>query len=166
MEISKKLDYAIRMLAEVAQAGEGEVVSVRTVAEKEDIPYSFARTIQHEMVRSGLLNTTRGPHGGMTLAIDPKTTTLFEIVQAIEGPIRMAGQNFASPTSPAERRWEMDANGFVSVWFELETLVHRYLSSVTLHQLVIEKKAPSIGESCRFDVVPIRDLYVLAGGSN
>ena len=45
VEISKKLDYALSMLAEVARAESGQVVSVRQVSENDSIPYAFACTI-------------------------------------------------------------------------------------------------------------------------
>lgn len=44
MDISRKTDYALRMLAMLVQ-GEDHLLSVRTAAEEVDVPYSFARSI-------------------------------------------------------------------------------------------------------------------------
>ena len=151
MEISKKLDYALRMLAAVARVQNGEVVSVREVAEANSIPYSFARTIQHEMVRSGLLRTTRGPHGGMMLAVDAKTTTLLDIVEAVDGPLD-------SPELEAESKEEAEVGSFDLIWSEIELIVHKYLGSVTLHQVVVEGLVPMLRAGYDFEAAPFEEL--------
>ena len=151
MEISKKLDYALRMLAAVARVQNGEVVSVREVAEANSIPYSFARTIQHEMVRSGLLRTTRGPHGGMMLAVDAKTTTLLDIVEAVDGPLD-------SPELEAESKEQTEVGSFDLIWSEIELLVRKYLGSVTLHQVVVEGLVPMLRAGYDFEAAPSEEL--------
>ena len=151
MEISKKLDYALRMLAAVARVQNGEVVSVREVAEANSIPYSFARTIQHEMVRSGLLRTTRGPHGGMMLAVDAKTTTLLDIVEAVDGPLD-------SPELEAESKEEAEVGSFDLIWSEIELIVRKYLGSVTLHQVVAEGLVPMLRAGYDFEAAPFEEL--------
>lgn len=151
MEISKKLDYALRMLAEVAKVSEGEVVSVREVAEANNIPYSFARTIQHEMVRSGLLRTTRGPHGGMMLAVDAKTTTLLDIVEAVDGPL--------VPSEFVQKN--ADLGSFDCIWAEIELLVRSYLGSVTLYQVVVEGLAPALRSGYVFEAIPAKELAAM-----
>ena len=49
MDISRKTDYALRMLAMLAEDPE-RLLSVRTAAEEVNVPYSFARSIQHGLV--------------------------------------------------------------------------------------------------------------------
>lgn len=157
MEISKKLDYALRMLAAVARVQDEEVVSVREVAEANSIPYSFARTIQHEMVRSGLLRTTRGPHGGMMLAVDAKTTTLLDIVEAVDGPLDQPG--FMD-----ESKEEAEVGSFDRIWNEIELIVRKYLGSVTLHQVVVEGLAPMLRSGYDFEAVPSEELVSMRQG--
>ena len=141
MEISRRLDYALRMLCEVARERDGSVVSVRKVAEASDIPYSFARTIQHELVRCGLLDTARGPRGGMSLAVDSRTTTLLDVVERIEGPVCALGEEGSSSDDFAE---------LGKLWRGLKTQADRYLSSVTIYQLAIEGLVPVVPENLSF----------------
>ena len=54
MDISRKTDYALRMIADLVRHP-GSVVSVRSAAEENGVPYSFARSIQHELVRAGII---------------------------------------------------------------------------------------------------------------
>ena len=46
MDISRKTDYALRILSMLVESGD-ELLSVRVAAEQVDVPYSFARSIQH-----------------------------------------------------------------------------------------------------------------------
>ena len=82
MEISRKPAYALRMLAELVRSPDC-VVSVRTAAEENGVPYSFARSIQHDLALAGIVESLRGARGGMKLAVDPKKTTLLQLVEAM-----------------------------------------------------------------------------------
>ena len=59
MELTRRTDYACRN-NRAAYESKDEYVSVSEVAEKENIPYAFARSIQHDLVHAGLLKTVRG----------------------------------------------------------------------------------------------------------
>ena len=67
MEVSRRTDYAIRILLELARS-DGAPVSVRALAETQDVPYAFARGIQRELVSAGLVESRRGALGGIMLA--------------------------------------------------------------------------------------------------
>lgn len=145
MEISKKMNYALRLLAEAAQVDAGEVVSVREAAEKNDIPYSFARSIQHELVKCGLLATTRGPRGGMTLAVNPHELTLLDVYRRIEASNRITADPVGTP-SPDD--------SFELIWRGAEHLIRAYLSSVTLYEVIAEGKLPWLEDGYHFVAVP------------
>lgn len=139
MEISRKTDYALRMIAELVTVG-GPVVSVRQAAENHGVPYSFARSIQHDLVRAGIVESVRGSHGGMRLLVDPRTTTLRTVVEAVQGPIYVATCDSAGEgDGPCPFQVECDFN---PIWCEAERLLRDYFDSVTLHQVVIERRCP------------------------
>ena len=83
MELTRRTDYACRIIR-AAYESKDEYVSVSEVAEKENIPYAFARSIQHDLVHAGLLKTVRGAKGGLTLACNPSNTTLLEVLEAVQ----------------------------------------------------------------------------------
>ena len=66
---------------------EDQLLSVRAAAEAVDVPYSFARSIQHELVRAGIIESLRGVHGGMRLKVDPAKISMREVVEAVQGPL-------------------------------------------------------------------------------
>lgn len=136
MEITHKTEYALMMLAEMVRRP-GEVISVRSVAEKKGIPYSFARSIQHDLVRAGIVGSVRGSRGGMTLSIDPSKVTLLQVVEAIQGPILTP-----SPLDSPSKN-----HPFAVVFDGANALVREYLASVSLSDVVNGGKAPSLSPS-------------------
>ena len=145
MEISKKLDYALCMLGELAHLQEGEITSVRMVAERYGIPYSFARTIQHDLVHGGLLVTTRGPHGGMRLARDACSITLLDVVRVVEGNL-LFSDAMASDGVPS---------CFDPVWRQFDLLLCSFLGSVTLEQLAVDGLMPVVPADLDICLAPL-----------
>lgn len=139
MEISKKTDYALRMLAALVANPDG-VVSVRTAAKENAVPYSFARSIQHDLALAGIVENSRGASGGMRLSVDPRKTTLLQLVEAVQGPV-VVSDCFRSdtPDGICPRR---DQCHFSPVWCNAQQLLRAFFSSVTLYEAVVEKRSP------------------------
>lgn len=143
MEITRKTDYALRMLAELVRHP-GEVLSVRIAAENNGVPYSFARSIQHDLVRAGLIESVRGSRGGMRLAVDAELTTLLQVIEAVQGEILVSGCDTAGDEGmPCPR---MASCPFNPVFCGASVMLRDYFSSVTLADIVFGLKAPSLPE--------------------
>ena len=139
MDISRKTDYALRMLAALVEDPDG-VVSVRTAARENGVPYSFARSIQHDLAVAGIVENSRGANGGMRLAVDPCEATLLDLVEAVQGPVAIACcSNPSGDGLPCPNR---ETCHFSPVWCNAEKLLRTYLSSVTLRQLVADGVSP------------------------
>lgn len=139
MEISRKTDYALRMLASLVKQPEG-VVSVRSAAKENAVPYSFARSIQHDLTLAGIVESLRGAHGGMRLSIDPKKTSLLELVEAIQGPIFVASCDYSgAENGPCKFLPECRFN---PVWCNADRMLKEYFSAVTLHDVVVDNLMP------------------------
>lgn len=89
MQITRQADYAVRTVLHLAKMGDSERAATRTVAAEQNIPPSFLAKIISQLAIAGLLHTSRGARGGVTLARDPKDITLLEVVEAIDGPIQL-----------------------------------------------------------------------------
>ena len=89
MDVTRRCDYACRILRAAYKSGEA-YVSVSDIAEQEDIPYAFARSIQHDLVKGGLIKTVRGARGGLALNCDPAAVTLLEVLEAVQGPVSIS----------------------------------------------------------------------------
>jgi Rrf2 family protein len=88
MQITRQADYAVRAVLHLARNGE-QRIATSTIAGEQRIPPSFLAKIISQLSIAGLLHTSRGARGGVTLARDAKDITLLEVVEAIDGPIQL-----------------------------------------------------------------------------
>ena len=87
MQITRQADYAIRAVRYLAKQGPNQRAATSTVAQEMKIPPSFLAKIISQLSIAGLLHTSRGARGGVTLARDAKDISLLDVVEAIDGPI-------------------------------------------------------------------------------
>lgn len=88
MQITRQADYAVRAILHLARQGD-QRVPTNIIASEQHIPPSFLAKIVSQLSIAGLLHTSRGARGGVTLARDPGEITLLEVVEAIDGPIQL-----------------------------------------------------------------------------
>ena len=138
MDISRKTDYALRMLSMLVE-NENCLLSVRTAAEQVSVPYSFARSIQHGLVQAGIVESLRGVHGGMRLKVDPREVTIRQVVEAVQGPLLMNDCTAEGADCP-----RMSACCYHPILAGTQALVHSYLDSVTLDDVVSGKRNPAV----------------------
>ncbi|HLO13468.1 MAG TPA: Rrf2 family transcriptional regulator [Anaerolineales bacterium] len=89
MQITRQADYAVRAVLHLAQIKNGDRAATSIVAKEQHIPPSFLAKIISQLSIAGLLHTSRGARGGVTLAREPKDITLLEVIEAIDGPIQL-----------------------------------------------------------------------------
>jgi Rrf2 family protein len=89
MQITRQADYAVRAVLHLAQMKDGGRAATSTVAKEQRIPPSFLAKIISQLSIAGLLHTSRGARGGVTLAREPKDISLLEVIEAIDGPIQL-----------------------------------------------------------------------------
>jgi len=82
---SAACEYAIRAAAHLAGHAPGETVKLRQISQDEEIPGPFLAALLPRLVGAGLLDSTRGPTGGYTLARPAVEISLHDIVVAVDG---------------------------------------------------------------------------------
>lgn len=87
MQITRQADYAVRAVLYLARLGQDQRAATSQIAEEQQIPPSFLAKIVSQLSVAGLLQTSRGARGGVSLARDPGQISLLEVVEAIDGPI-------------------------------------------------------------------------------
>ena len=89
MQITKQADYAVRAIIYLAKLNPGERASTKSIAEIQMIPRSFLAKIVAQLSVAGIINTLRGAKGGVSLAKDPVDISVLDVVEAIDGPIKL-----------------------------------------------------------------------------
>ncbi len=91
LSLTRKIDYALVALAFLGQRhGENQAAaSARQIAEQFGLPLPMLMNLLKDLTRAGIVNSTRGAQGGYALAQEADRITLLEVIQAVEGPIRL-----------------------------------------------------------------------------
>ncbi|GAB1488152.1 RrF2 family transcriptional regulator [Opitutaceae bacterium] len=88
MKLSVKVDYACRVLAQLARShGTDELAHIEELARIESVPANYLVQILSELRNGGLITSRRGKQGGYALARPPEQITLYDIVKLIEGEL-------------------------------------------------------------------------------
>lgn len=87
MQITRQADYAVRAVLYLSQLGSDQRAATSQIAQDQQIPPSFLAKIVSQLSVAGLLQTSRGARGGVSLAKAPGDISLLEVVEAIDGPI-------------------------------------------------------------------------------
>ena len=90
MMISTKGRYALRIMVDLALHDGEEPVSVREIAQRQDISGKYMEQIISVLTRAGLLRSVRGAQGGYHLAHSPQEITVGMILRATEGDLAPA----------------------------------------------------------------------------
>jgi Rrf2 family protein len=89
MQITRQADYALRAMLYLARLEPKERAATSRIAEEQEIPPSFLAKIISQLSIAGLINTSRGARGGVSLARAPQEISLLDVVEAIDGPITL-----------------------------------------------------------------------------
>lgn len=131
MLVSTRSRYGLKIVYELALRYGGEPVFLKDIARTHRISEKYLSKLVIPLRGVGLITSYRGAHGGYTLARDPRTITLREIVQALEGDI-------AATAAPRKAR-EGDpgyAHPADNVWATLEKTVNEALETITLDAIL------------------------------
>ncbi len=110
--LSSQVRYAICGIFDLAYNAENKPVQLRVIGERQGIPPRYLEQIFQRLRRAGLVQGKRGPGGGYTLLLDASQISLRDVVEAVEGPIEVAGRepSHSAPDS-AKRTAEGPAGG-------------------------------------------------------
>jgi Rrf2 family protein len=85
---SSACNYAVRAMRQMAVVARQGRIRVTDLCQDTDMPRHFIAKIFRRLVHAGLLDSTKGRHGGFALARTAKDISLYEVVSAIDGEER------------------------------------------------------------------------------
>ena len=131
MLISTRSRYGLKLMYELALRYGEPPVFLRDIAAAHQISEKYLGKLVVPLRGVGLVSSFRGAHGGYALAREPRSITVREIVQVLEGLI--------SPASGPRRQQGPapdDAHPADAVWTMLDRTVLQAMENVTLEALV------------------------------
>ena len=89
LELSRKSDYALRAVIYLARLNSDRYGRVSEVAKAKDIPQAFLAQILPILANHGVVKSQQGAHGGYALARTPADITFLDVIEAVEGPLKL-----------------------------------------------------------------------------
>jgi FeS assembly SUF system regulator len=152
LRIGKLTDYATVILASLA-SDRSRLQNAGVLAERTRIASPTVSKLLKQLHRAGLVNSTRGTHGGYQLARDPEQISAAAILDALEGPIALTECSAGSGQCGIEHTCSVGR-----AWQKLNVAIRRSLNEISLAQLA--------GLDTRATHMPIeRELKYIQRGS-
>ena len=83
---SKSCEYALQSILYIALHSKSDnSIGLKEISNSQNIPLHFLSKILQQLVRKGILKSTKGPNGGFSLKISPGKLRLIKIVEIIDG---------------------------------------------------------------------------------
>ena len=139
MLISTKGRYALRVMIDLAEHQSEEFISLRGIAQRQEISEKYLESIIRMLVKARVLESLRGKGGGYRLGKAPDQYTVGSILRLTEdslAPVSCLEEN-------AERCPRAGVCRTLSLWQGLDRVIHEYLESVTIADLM---RKDSVGD--------------------
>ncbi len=131
MKISTKGRYALRVMVDLAINDNGNFISLKDIATRQEISNKYLEQIIALLTKAGFLETARGNNGGYKLAKAPNEYIIGDILRATEGDLTpifcLTGENICSKQKNCKT---------YSFWKGLDDTINNYINSKTLQDLV------------------------------
>lgn len=87
--ISRKVEYGLMAVLHMAEADADRVWAAKSLSRELDVPGELLGKVMQALSRAGVVEAVQGARGGYRLNQGMDTLTLGELVEAIDGPIRL-----------------------------------------------------------------------------
>ncbi len=135
MKLSTRGQYGTRALLELALNWGNGPVPLKDIAQRQQISLHYLEHLITPLIAAGLVRSTRGARGGVSLARPPQEIRLSDVIQLLEGSIAPVECVNNPETCP---RSNLCATR--DIWSELKDAVNGVLESITLQDLVERQK--------------------------
>jgi Rrf2 family protein len=133
MEISRRTDYGVRVILDLTNLADNGRASTQEIASRQNIPSPFLAKIIAQLSLAGLVTTHRGAGGGVSLARSPSEISLLEVIEALEGPVRLNRCTIEPDACP--RSEQCPVHG---IWAKAQAQLTRLLGVTTFDSLTLD----------------------------
>lgn len=147
MKLSTRGRYGTRALLDLAMHyGEGPV-QLKDIARRQQISVAYLEHLITPLIAGGILKSTRGSRGGVSLLRPPHETKLSDVLQILEGSI--------APVECVDSPDTCPRSGICAtrdIWGELKKAMGNVLESTTLQDLVERQKRKAQPETTMYHI--------------
>ena len=132
MIISTRGRYALRVMLDLAESGNGEYIAMRKIAERQGISLKYLERILPVLTQNQIIEGVHGKGGGYRLTRKPKEYKVGEILRLTEGDFAPVSC-LECDAKLCERAQECKT---LPMWTKLHHMIGDYLDSITLADLL------------------------------
>ncbi len=136
LRVTKLTDYATVVLTVLASTPDA-VASTTDLAERAGLEAPTVAKLLKPLAQAGLVQAFRGTRGGYRLAHDAQSITMYQIVEAMEGPLGMTECSLHDGACGIERSCGARAN-----WRRINDVLADALRAVSLAQMLRDAGPP------------------------
>lgn len=131
MKITTRGRYALSIMIDLAVNGNGNFISLKNIAQRQEISNKYLEQIIAMLNKAGFLETARGNAGGYRLARAPKEYIIGDILRATEGDLSPVN----CLTAEGDCSKKQDCKKYL-FWEGLDNVINKYIDSKTLEDLI------------------------------
>lgn len=139
--LSKKAQYAIHAMVNLARKHQQGPVLIKTIAKEEKIPRKFLESILIELKNLGLVNSKKGKGGGYYLINDPEEINMAFITRNFNGALGLIPCACIISYESCSHCKDENSCAIKKVFRELRDMTADYLENVNLAKLLEMEEA-------------------------
>ncbi len=148
MRITTRGQLAVSAMTDLALRQKMRPVALSTISARQGTSLSYLEQLFSALRRAGLVDSTRGPGGGYTLARNTDQISVAEIILAVENLKTDDMQSLAAGQAAQVKSMTGE------LWSTFNARVMEYLQSVTLQDLVAQQHAKGVVAEERSPAAP------------
>lgn len=141
MRLSTKSRFAVTAMIDVALREAQGPVALAAISARQHISLSYLEQLFSKLRKHELVESTRGPGGGYTLARSAQGISVADIIRAVD----------ADANHALDQQQDADGSSLLThdLWNNLNQKMVDHLSSITLRQLMTESLAKGANVEAR-----------------
>lgn len=143
MIISTRGRYALKVMVDLAEHGNGEHVPLKEVVERLGLSQKYLESIMMTLSKGDFVEGSRGKGGGYRLMREPEDYKIWDILKLTDGSL-------SSVSCPAAEGLPCDRSDVcrtLPVWKKLDDIIEEYLSGITIADLMRDGGISSMEET-------------------
>lgn len=133
MKLSRKSEYALLALVDIAENGSEKPVKIIDISERKNIPKKYLEQILIQLKTTGIVKSSRGSSGGYSLTKPANEINLAQIIRMFDGPIGsvQSVSKYFYESTPIEQCPKL-----ITIFKEIRDYVSDKMESTTIQDLL------------------------------
>ena len=136
MKLTSKGRYAVMAMADLAKTNANEPINLTEISLRQGISISFLEQIFLKLKKNNLVESSRGPSGGYSLAKSPEEIKLSSIIKAVDEEVKTVGCKKESKRSCNGKSIKCITH---NLWDELEVHINKFFADNTLKDILFKE---------------------------